>query len=210
MSSLLFVARRAAPVILVARLAGGRVPARRVRVKDARKSHVARAADGLRSSGMRVTAGAVALGLLAVCELFGPHRALARPVPRSGWTCPGGAAGEVVELVNRERRRIGVPPLVVEGRLSAVARTRASRMAEGRRLSHGGWESALRAAGVTSRTIGENIAAGQPSARAVVMSWLGSRGHRANMLDRAFVRIGVGCVVDPDGQRWWVQLFTGR
>lgn len=83
-------------------------------------------------------------------------------------------------------------------------------MAGRRRLSHGGWERALRAAVPDAGALGENVAGGQPSASAVVSAWLASRGHRRNLLDPAFQLTGVGCVVDTRGRRWWVQVFAGR
>jgi uncharacterized protein YkwD len=36
-----------------------------------------------------------------------------------------------------------------------------------------------------------------------------SPGHRANILRGDFKRIGVGCVVDERGHRWWTQDFAG-
>jgi len=159
----------------------------------------------------RLSMAALALGVLAACGLLTPDRALrASELPAGQRECPGGAAGEVLQRVNRERRRAGAAPLVAEARLGALARGRASGIAGRRRLSHAGWQGALRVAGVTADTLGENVAVGQSSARAVVATWLASRGHRANLLARDFRRSGVGCVVDAHGRRWWAQIFAGR
>ncbi|MBR2979591.1 MAG: CAP domain-containing protein [Myxococcaceae bacterium] len=57
---------------------------------------------------------------------------------------------------------------------------------------------------------GENIAAGQSSAAAVMESWKSSPGHNANMLDAGFRRVGVGAFVSPEGAPYplyWGQLF---
>ena len=53
--------------------------------------------------------------------------------------------------------------------------------------------------------IGENLAAGQRSAEEVVAEWMKSPKHRENMLDPAFVEIGIA--VKDGGQygRYWVQ-----
>ena len=64
----------------------------------------------------------------------------------------------------------------------------------------------MRAFGVSYRTAGENIAMGYSSAQAVMNGWMNSSGHRANILNSAYTRIGVGYVADGN---YWVQEFTG-
>jgi uncharacterized protein YkwD len=51
---------------------------------------------------------------------------------------------------------------------------------------------------------GENIAAGYPSAAAVMDGWMSSPGHAANITQCAFTAIGVG--VNSDGW-YWTQVF---
>src|SRR5207237_108276 len=84
--------------------------------------------------------------------------------------------------------------------MRAMART----MAAERRLSHDGWDSVVHG----NATAGENIAYNYPTADAVMRGWLASPGHRANILRAAYHRIGVGCVVDTAGKRWWSQAFA--
>ncbi|MGQ3051228.1 MAG: CAP domain-containing protein [Roseateles sp.] len=50
------------------------------------------------------------------------------------------------------------------------------------------------AAGYTWRSVGENIAAGQPSIAVVVDGWMKSDGHCANLMNATFRDIGVACV----------------
>ncbi len=52
----------------------------------------------------------------------------------------------------------------------------------------------INATGYPWRTIGENIAAGYPTAHAVVDAWMGSDGHCANVMQPAFQEMGVACV----------------
>lgn len=52
----------------------------------------------------------------------------------------------------------------------------------------------ITAAGYNWSTYGENIAAGQGSINQVVDGWMASDGHCANIMDAAFVDIGVVCV----------------
>src|SRR5436309_184750 len=64
-------------------------------------------------------------------------------------------------------------------------------------FAHGDFAARMTAFHVRGLRMGENLAWGSgPYARAtmVVREWLGSPEHRANLLDRRFVRIGVGVV----------------
>jgi uncharacterized protein YkwD len=58
-------------------------------------------------------------------------------------------------------------------------------------------------------TWGENIAEGYPDAAATCRGWLRSRGHRRNILDRHFARIGTGYAVGDDGPVF-VQDFAAK
>ena len=49
--------------------------------------------------------------------------------------------------------------------------------------------------------IGENIAAGQTSPERVMTAWMNSEGHRANILNASFTRLGVGGYADGGLQR---------
>ena len=60
--------------------------------------------------------------------------------------------------------------------------------------------------GVSYRSAGENIAMGQRTPSEVVTAWMNSPGHRANILNSSFTRIGVGYV--PAGN-YWTQMFIG-
>ena len=58
-----------------------------------------------------------------------------------------------------------------------------------------------------SSGVAENVATGQPFASDAVVVWLHSPGHRANILNGRYRRIGVAGVVGPDGRTYWVQQF---
>ncbi|HZP39931.1 MAG TPA: CAP domain-containing protein [Candidatus Binatia bacterium] len=141
------------------------------------------------------------------------------PVPGSGaggpplaegqHECPADTVEQVVALVNAARADHGIRALAADTRLARAARAHTIAMAASRNLSHDGWLDHIRAAGYAGGLLGENIAYGYPSASAVVRGWLGSSGHRANILNGGFVDTGVGCVVDPGGRLWWTEDFGG-
>ena len=90
-----------------------------------------------------------------------------------------------------------------------AADNRSAAMAAESRLSHRGWDAALRKAGLTDDALGENVAYNYATPEAVMRGWMQSPGHRANILRPDFKRIGIGCVVDARGHRWWTQDFAG-
>ena len=65
------------------------------------------------------------------------------------------------------------------------------------------------ATGYKWRSIRENAASGQLSAREVVRGWMKSPGHRANILSDDISEIGVGFAVDDrTGTTYWIQKFA--
>jgi uncharacterized protein YkwD len=130
----------------------------------------------------------------------------------------GGAAaaitGGIADLTNVERSRAGVGPLRIEGRLMKAAQMQAEQMASLGRMDHvlndGPYpapQDRLAAAGYKWRAFAENIAYGQRGAADVTESWMGSAGHRANMLNGTYTEIGTGYAVDPRGRSYFVQVF---
>lgn len=103
---------------------------------------------------------------------------------------------QVIDRTNAERRRYGLPPLVTDPSLVKSARNHAYWMASARTLQHasGPWA--------------ENIAQGQTSAGHAVSCWMGSSGHRANILNGRHRRIGVAGYRSPGGDIFWCQQFA--
>lgn len=117
-------------------------------------------------------------------------------------------AGEVLDLVNAERAKNGLSPLVLDPELTSNANVRAKEISELFSHSRPNGESCITAVTVDWMYVGENIAAGQPNAEAVMSDWMGSDGHRGNILSGNFTKIGIG-VYSSGGVLYWVQLFVG-
>ena len=116
---------------------------------------------------------------------------------------------EVVRLVNEERVKAGVKPLTEDWELSRVARYKSQDMRDNNYFSHtspvyGSPFDMIKNFGITYRSAGENIARGQINPRAVVKAWMNSSGHRKNILNASYTKIGVGYVADG---RYWTQMF---
>lgn len=105
-----------------------------------------------------------------------------------------GLEKQIVDQTNAERAKRGLSQLAVDPNLVGLARQHAGWMARHRRLQHSHSGSA------------ENIAMGYPNVNAVLRGWMGSRGHRANILG-GYRYIGVGAQRDSGGRMWWCQQF---
>lgn len=117
------------------------------------------------------------------------------------------SAKEVASLVNQERSKQGLAPLVLDGKLSNVAQTKAKDMVERNYFSHtsptyGSPFDMLKQFGISYSAAGENIAEGQSSPQEVMNDWMNSTGHRENILSSKYDKIGVGYY-----QGAWVQMF---
>lgn len=117
---------------------------------------------------------------------------------------------QVVKLVNIERARAGLAPLSVDLKVQAAAQVRALEIEKSfshTRPNGASFSTALREQNVTYRSAGENIAWGQRSPEDVVNAWMNSDGHRANILNANFTKIGVGYHQNTRGVNYWSQLF---
>ncbi len=101
----------------------------------------------------------------------------------------------IVERTNAERVRFGLEPLEVDSSLERTARYHAAWMTNNHALQH------------TNIGVAENIAWGQNSAQEALSSWMASSGHRANILNPSYHRIGVAAYTATDGSVYWCQQF---
>ena len=118
----------------------------------------------------------------------------------------GGAQSEI----NAIRSQLSLPLMRVNSTLTKAAAKQAAYLAEKGVLSHsagGTLRSRIRAAGFNGDA-GENLGRGQKSMSKVIIGWMKSPGHRANMLDRDFNCFGLGSAADSNGKPYWV-LFLG-
>ena len=119
----------------------------------------------------------------------------------------------VVQLVNIEREKYGLPSLYLDKRISNIARMKSRDMADNNYFAHnsptyGSAGEMLLNFGVTWSMWGENIAAGQGSPEQVVSQWMNSPSHRENILSPNFAFIGVGYCTNANGKTYWTQMFT--
>ena len=118
-------------------------------------------------------------------------------------------AEQVVTLVNQERAAEGLSPVTMDDDVAAAALVRARECATSfshTRPNGTSCFTALKETGVSYRGAGENIAYGQQTPTEVMQAWMNSSGHRANILNGDYTKIGVAYTV-INGTPYWAQFF---
>ena len=95
------------------------------------------------------------------------------------------------------------------GQLGGFAQGWANWMAANNSLSHNNLNGLI--SQTSFSTMGENILVGPAGMSVAQMegAWMGSAGHRANILNGAFSAAGVGFAYDDKGQIWVAVDFGG-
>lgn len=131
-------------------------------------------------------------------------------------TTPEAAEREMLALINHDRARHNLAPVVADPRLAEVARAHSRDMAEHDHVSHvsprtGTTMDRVLRAGLRPALVMENVGRGY-SAEEAETGFLASPGHRSNILDRRVRRVGVGIVfgapVTGTTPMFVTQLFT--
>ena len=116
-------------------------------------------------------------------------------------------AGDVLNIVNQERKAIGLNELKMDAELQEAAMTRAAEIGlifDKKHTRPNGTEWYT----ICSKSNGENIALGMTNANQVMSEWMNStEGHREAILYKDFNSIGVGCFKNGDVY-YWVQIFS--
>ena len=119
----------------------------------------------------------------------------------------------MVNLVNQERAKAGVQPLAIEANLVQIARIKSQDMVNFNYFGHispnfGSTFNLINSYGFRYTIGGENLAGALDVATAHQML-MNSPGHRANILEPRFNRIGVGIVRGGPYGAMFTQLFLG-
>ncbi len=116
----------------------------------------------------------------------------------------------VFEIVNQVRQEEEKSPLEWDDTLNDCATKRAEELAENfshTRPDNTSCFTIFKEYDVYYMTAGENIAMGQKNPEQVMSSWMNSSGHKANILNSEFGKIGIGCY-KKNGIYYWVQMFS--
>jgi uncharacterized protein YkwD len=138
------------------------------------------------------------------------------PSPPAGGGSTNTQERQVLDLTNAARRQNGCGPLSLVNSLVKAAEGHASDMVRRHYMDHTNPDGKsafdrMEASGFHGSAMGENIAAGYDTAQRVFAAWMQSDGHRKNILNCNYNKIGIGYdpgQVKPDyGNGSWVQDF---
>ena len=133
---------------------------------------------------------------------------LAPPQTEEGWNIKFGQLGQLapdqdaeqqmLELVNVERAKTGLDPLSFDEQLREVARSHSQEMLQSNYFSHNSPETGSPAdrakqVGIRFQVIGENLAYA-PNVDIAHEGLMNSPGHKANILDERYGRVGIGVI----------------
>jgi uncharacterized protein YkwD len=115
---------------------------------------------------------------------------------------------KMINLVNQDRASNGLPALTFDGSLRAGAIAHSQDMSENNYFSHtsptqGDFTARIRASGVKYTSAGENIAQ-YGSVEAAEAGFMNSPGHRANILNTGFTRVGIGIVYNQSKGAYYI------
>lgn len=106
------------------------------------------------------------------------------------------------DLVNADRGANGLGELANDFDLNAIAQEWSDHMAATGNLAHSGVDIPA-----GSTRVAENVGYASSVDR-VHQLFMGSSGHRDNILNRGVTRVGIGATVDADGTVWITQIFA--
>jgi uncharacterized protein YkwD len=184
-----------------------------------------RTPDGaaVRSSRRRLLARLAALPAALGLGFFMERESVAaRNLETQGKKRNGGGGGyspdreerAFLDLINAYRRKNGAGKLSLQNQLGAAADHHSQDMANKNYFSHklsngDSPEKNIERFGYTDwSSIGENIAAGQETAKAVMDAWKSSREHARNMRNKQFTEIGIGRAYNKNSKYGWFWTTT--
>jgi uncharacterized protein YkwD len=112
-------------------------------------------------------------------------------------------SNHATDLLNQSRNAAGLPSLPMNIDLYLKAQSWSEQIANAQSLFHSNLADGN---GYNWARLGENVGFGY-SLEQVQSAFMASPGHRANILDGGYNRVGVGVTADGSGRFWVVQEF---
>jgi uncharacterized protein YkwD len=135
----------------------------------------------------------------------------------------GDIENEILVFVNQERAKVGAKTLVMNETLRSMARYKSNDMLQYDYFDHtspniGGLSNLAAKFRYSYKALGENIWMSKASstdylrqnttAAKIMNGWMNSPGHKANILNPAFGKIGIGVTLSTDGLSHATQEFS--
>ncbi len=160
--------------------------------------------------------------LVAVAVFASSVGLLATPAITFGWSANAfnsASEQQLLALTNQARASAGRPTLRWDSALASIARWRSKDMIQRDYFSHdipggGNVFDEMSSRGYCYNLAGENIGwntyPDDAATAQIQQMFMGSSGHRANILGKAWDHIGIGAYKGADGKKMWTVLFADR
>ena len=146
----------------------------------------------------------------------------AAPAATFAWSNDSFSSGDesqLITLTNQARASAGLGALKVDATLRSIARWRSKDMAVRNYFDHaipnppgGKVFNEMDRRGYCYKVAGENIgwnnASDSTATQKIMNAFMGSPGHRANILGSKWDRIGIGAYKEANGNHYWTVLFA--
>ena len=121
---------------------------------------------------------------------------------------------QALALLNNDRAKHGLAPLVYNAELNKLAETYADDMIKRGFFAHNNPEGLtpfdrMGKAGITYQYAGENLALND-TVEAAEIAFMNSPKHRENILNPHYTEVGIGVKYAPNGKVYVVQEFIGK
>ena len=121
---------------------------------------------------------------------------------------------KLLDLINTERAKSNLSPLIADPELMKVARIKANDMTKNNYFSHysptyGSPFDMMRQFGITFKAAAENIA-GNSTVEGAVSSWMKSEGHRNNIMNSNYNYTGIGISKSNKYGNVFAQMFIRK
>ena len=122
---------------------------------------------------------------------------------------------ETIQLVNAEREKQGLSPLIQDPFLHQLAIIKVQDMLEHGYFDHESpyyghpWDMAT-LYDYKFSSFGENIARYLSTPEEAMKAWMASHTHRENMLKSTYTHMGAAIKKDDNGRYYWIQLFSSK
>ena len=122
------------------------------------------------------------------------------------------AEQKILELMNAKRTEAALQPLTIDNTLVQLARYKSDHMIQYNYFDHvtpqgTKYTDWLQAVGYKYTSAGENIAYNTYDAVELFTQWWNSPGHRANMMNTSYTKVGIG-VIQGNGKFMGTQEFS--
>ena len=126
-----------------------------------------------------------------------------------GGYSPDAEERKFLDLINAYRRQNNAGNLSLQNQLGAAADSHSRDMAKKNYFRHSNTGKLVEQHGYKGwKAIGENIAAGQETAKQVFDDWKKSSGHDKNMRSKDFTEIGIGRAYNKGSKYGWYWTTT--